>query len=203
MTLILASGSPRRRELVKHLGVPYEIVPSRIEEREPRAGESPAAYAESLAREKACDVAGQYPGAVVLGADTVVVIADRILGKPKSVADAVRMLQLLRGRWHQVVTGVAVVRGGTMRSGASLSHVHLREASDDELHAYVESGEPMDKAGAYAIQGLGGTLVDGQKGCYNTVVGLPLSLVAELLQASGVSVAPIDCCASCTHRNTM
>ncbi len=198
MTLVLASSSPRRRELLRRFGVPFEVVASAIEERKPSSGESPAAYAVSLAIEKATEVARWRPDDVVLGADTVVSAGDLILGKPGSPEDAVRMLRLLRGRVHEVVTGVAVVCGESVRSSASISRVRLRDASDDELLVYVRTGEPMDKAGAYAIQGMGGTLVESVQGCYNAVVGLPLQMVKELLAGCGIEPDLIECCSYCS-----
>jgi septum formation protein len=197
MTLILASTSPRRAELLSRLQIPYSVVPSGVEEREPKIGEEPAAYALALAREKVEAVASRYPDDVVLAADTVVAVDSHILGKPADQADALRMLSLLCGRVHVVVTGVVVVCGGRRESGASSARVRMRSATDQELRAYIATGEPMDKAGAYAVQGMGGRLVENVTGCYNAVVGLPLRLSADLLHRCGSEIPAPNCCTFC------
>jgi septum formation protein len=197
VTVILASASPRRRELLQRLEIDFEVVPSEVEEQPPEPGASPACYAEMLAREKAAAVSTRRPGDVVLAADTVVAVGVDILGKPRSVEEAVAMLSMLRGRWHAVVTAVAVACSGSLRSGICQAKVHIRDAIEAELREYVATGEPMDKAGAYAIQGRGGRLVDGLEGCFNTVVGLPLSLASELLADCGIVVPNVDCCEFC------
>jgi septum formation protein len=186
--LILASGSPRRRELLARLGVDFEVVPSQVEEREPIPGEDSSAYALALAGEKAEAVARERPDDVVLAADTVVTLGGHILGKPQDEADALRMLGLLRGKRHAVVTAVAVCCGGTVRAGTVSATVAMKRFSDAEARRYVATGEPMDKAGSYAVQGKGGALVDAVEGCYNTVVGLPLCLTTDLLSACRLDV---------------
>lgn len=165
----------------------------------PRPGEDPAMYAGELALQKACDVASRNRDATVVGADTVVAVDREILGKPEDSADALRMLRLLRGRSHLVATAVATICGGEVISGVSTAIVRMRDVSDAELNSYIATGEPTDKAGAYAVQGLGGSLVEEVQGCYNAVVGLPLALTAELLGKCGF--APdfsTPCCASCS-----
>lgn len=191
--LILASSSPRRRALLTTLGIPFEVIPSDLDERAPFAGEDPATYALHLAREKAAEVAVRHPDDMIVGADTVVAVEDQILGKPQDAPDALRMLRLLRGREHSVTTAVVVVSRGESRSGTVTSRVRMCSFSDEEAEAYVATGEPMDKAGAYAVQGLGGTLVEAVDGCYNAVVGFPLCLVVDLLREAGVPVSlPAD-----------
>ncbi|HEY8601607.1 MAG TPA: Maf family protein [Thermomicrobiales bacterium] len=188
--LILASASPRRRALIGRLGVPYIVAPSDVDETT-APGLAPEAVAESLALLKARAVAAQYPGRVVIGADTVVIPYDdqpTILGKPRDDADAVRMLRLLRDRWHRVATGIAVVRAGAEWSAVVTAGVRMGAYSDAEIAGYVASGEPHDKAGAYAIQGLGGRLVAEVRGSELAVVGLPLGRLAELLGDAGVTL---------------
>jgi septum formation protein len=178
-------------------GVPFDIVPSGVEERAPEPGEVPASYAVALAREKARDVAGRLPGAAILGADTVVVVDGAILGKPEDPGDALRMLSLLRGRRHLVVTGVALQCGGWL-TGSAAADVVMRDFGDDEARRYVATGEPMDKAGAYAVQGGGGRLVERVSGCYSAVVGLPLCLTADLLTRCGL-LDSVPLGARCDH----
>ena len=197
MRLILASASPRRRELLARLGVPFEVRPSGIEETLSPGIPAPA-LATTLARAKARDIAerlraaGESP-ALILGADTLVVLDGRPLGKPASREEARAMLGALRGRSHEVVTAV-VLRpddpDGREAAVAVISQVHMRPCTDDELEAYVATGEGDDKAGAYAVQGLGGHLVTRVEGCYSNVVGLPLGTTARLLRAFGL--APTD-----------
>jgi septum formation protein len=197
MRLILASASPRRKELLGRLGVPFEIWPSGIEERL-TPGMPAAAQATALARAKSRDVAerlhaaGAAP-ALVLGADTLVVLDGRPLGKPASRDEACAMLRALRDRRHEVVTAVAlrlVAPGGREVTEAVTSQVVMRPYTDPEIDAYVATGEPDDKAGAYAVQGVGGHLVARVEGCYTNVVGLPLGTTARLLRLFGL--APAD-----------
>jgi septum formation protein len=196
LTLILASSSPRRSDLLSRLNVPFEVYPSGIDERPPLDGEDPAAYALSLAREKAAQVALQHPVDVVLAADTVVELEGTFFAKPDDEADAARMLNSIRGKTHQVVTAVVACCGGLRGEGAVTSYVTMHAFDDDELRRYVATGEPLDKAGAYAVQGLGGTLVKHVRGCYNNVVGLPLCLTSELLRECGVTLqARVGFCA--------
>jgi len=187
--LVLASGSPRRRELLGQLGLQFEVVPSGVPE-VPLAGEEPASFARRVARDKALDVALRRRGCWVLGADTVVVIDGRILGKPADVTDAREMLRLLSGREHEVLTGV-VLGGPTGEVAADLvvrSRVGFRDLSEEEISTYANSGEPLDKAGAYAIQGGAGRFVDSVVGSYSNVIGLPCDEVRGLLVREGVLV---------------
>jgi septum formation protein len=182
--LVLASGSPRRRELLAQAGYRFEVQVSNVEE-ERRPDEDAIRFATRLAREKAEEVFARCaPGVLVLGADTVVVCDGEVMGKPADAADASRMLSRLSGRTHQVVTGVAVVWGkGSAEVAAELTHVTMRTVSPQEVSDYVACGEPMDKAGAYAIQGHAGKWIPRINGCYFNVVGLPLALVTSLLEA--------------------
>ncbi|PWB34984.1 septum formation inhibitor Maf [Pseudomonas sp. SDI] len=187
--LYLASGSPRRRELLTQIGIPFTAVSAAIDET-PHAGEQPADYVVRLALGKAeAGLAALNVAAsptVVLGADTAVVIDGRILGKPLDKADALAMLAILSGREHEVLTAVAVVDGIRRESLFIRSRVSLRDISREEAEAYWASGEPQDKAGAYAIQGLGGVFVKSLSGSYSAVVGLPVSETAELLGQFGI-----------------
>ena len=182
--LILASASPRRRELLAQAGFSFDVHPAHIPE-DPRPEEDPIAYVVRLAREKAQAVFNQIgdQDVVVLGADTTVTLDGHILGKPEDPADAVRMLRLLSGRTHRVITGVAVVTAAHTESAAEVTGVRFLTLSDDEIAAYVATGEPMDKAGAYAIQGLAARWIPHIEGCYFNVVGLPLALVTALLES--------------------
>ncbi len=184
--LILASSSPRRQEMLRVLGIAFEIHPAEIEEI-PFHGEEPAAFAARMARQKAQAVARVHPDAVVIGADTVVVLEGRILGKPVDAADAVRMLKALRGQEHKVMTGFSVIvrEAGIERNRVITSTVFVRRLTDREIEGYVATGEPLDKAGAYAIQGIGAFLVEGIVGSYTNIVGLPLSELLDELEAIG------------------
>jgi septum formation protein len=184
--LVLASESPRRSELLARLGVEFEVVPSFVEERPPNSGEDSTDYALSLAREKAEEVTRRRPNQVVIGADTVVVLDGNVLGKPADAQAAVGMLESMAGREHTVTTGVCVLSGSNAHCAAESARVRMRPFTLAEVEAYVDSGEPMDKAGAYAVQGLGGNLVESVDGCRETVVGLPLQLVRALLERCGV-----------------
>jgi septum formation protein len=207
--LILASGSPRRRELLAQAGFEFMVRAADVDE-SVRAGEDPVAYVTRLAREKAqavFDVEGQsHPseqrplagdpgrdkgtegqgkGVVVLGADTTVVLDGEILGKPKDAADAARMLRALSGRTHRVITGVAVVSTERVEVAAEITAVKFTQIGDGEIAEYVASGEPMDKAGAYGIQGRAAKWIPRIEGCYFNVVGLPLALVSAMLGEHG------------------
>ncbi|WP_433690357.1 Maf family protein [Pseudomonas monteilii] len=185
--LYLASGSPRRRELLTQIGVPFSVVSAPVDET-PLPEESAPAYVERLARAKAAAGLASVEGtAVVLGADTAVVLDGRILGKPESREDALAMLADLSGREHQVLTAVALTDGQRVQSLCVTSQVRFRAISDDEAQRYWASGEPADKAGGYAIQGLGAVFVTGLSGSYSAVVGLPLSETADLLGQFGVA----------------
>ena len=182
--IVLASSSPRRRQLLEMLGIPHVVDPSDIAEvAEP--GESAGQMAVRLAREKALQVAARHPGARVLGADTVVVLGTRLLGKPDSPRDAMRMLADLSGREHRVVTAVALAHEGTVRQRHDVTRVWFRPFSQELIAAYVATGEPMDKAGAYGVQGYGAVLVERIEGDFFSVMGLPVRLVVELLEQSG------------------
>ena len=183
--LILASGSPRRKELLREAGIEFEAVPAAIsEDRHP--GEAALDYALRLAREKAADVARRFPQDFVLGADTIVVVDSEVLGKPLDRQDAVRMLRLLSGRAHQVTTAVSLIAPGSgPDTRFRTTEVYFRAMEEKEIQEYVAGGEPMDKAGAYAIQGGAAQWAMRLEGDYSNVVGLPLPLVTEMLRASG------------------
>jgi len=192
--LILASASPRRRDLLAQAGFTFEVHPAHIPE-DPLPGEEPIAYVTRLAREKAQAVfarlapeSGAENGEdelAVLGADTTVFLDKQILGKPADAADAARMLRLLSGRSHRVATGVALVTARRAEVGAEVTAVRFLTLSDAEIDAYVATGEPMDKAGAYAIQGRAARWIPRVEGCYFNVMGLPLALVGALLDSRG------------------
>lgn len=184
--LVLASASPRRRELLTQAGFIFTVAPASISE-DLKPGENPIAYVTRLAREKATSVFAQIPShdpsTIVLGADTTVVAPNgEVLGKPSDPADASRMLRLLSGATHQVITGVAVVSQTGTEIAAEVTHVTVLNLSDEEINAYVATGEPMDKAGAYAIQGYAARWIPRIHGCYFNVVGLPLALVSGMLE---------------------
>ena len=192
--LVLASASPRRRDLLLQAGYRFEVHPAHIPE-DPLPGEDPIVYVTRLAREKAEAVYRELskgasperlrPGGqslMVLGADTTVTLDNAILGKPEDAADAARMLRLLSGRTHRVVTGVALVTQKGAEVAAEVTAVRFLTLSDEEIAAYVATGEPMDKAGAYAIQGRAARWIPRIEGCYFNVMGLPLALVSSLLE---------------------
>ena len=185
--LYLASGSPRRRELLTQIGVPFIVINAPVDE-SPLPSESAPAYVERLARAKAAAGLARVDGpAVVLGADTAVVLDGRILGKPENREDALAMLADLSGREHQVLTAVALDDGQRVHSFCVTSTVRFRAISTDEAQRYWASGEPSDKAGGYAIQGLGAVFVSGLSGSYSAVVGLPLCETADLLGQFGIA----------------
>lgn len=208
--LVLASASPRRHELLRNAGIPFTVQPADIDET-PLAGEAPLECAQRLAREKALSVSRARPQDLVLGADTIVVIDEAILGKPVDPDDAIRMLRLLSGRVHRVITGVCLVaRVGSgqlpmaseaghaesrshsyktmrsedreLRAASETTLVTMSELSDGEIREYVATGEPMDKAGAYAIQGMASRWIPRIEGDYSNVVGLPVALVYGMLR---------------------
>ena len=185
--LVLASASPRRRELLTQAGFTFTVHPAHVPE-DPLPGEAPIAYVTRLAREKAeavfRELSSKAPATpqVVLGADTTVTLDNRILAKPEDPADAARMLRLLSGRSHHVITGVAVATSECTEVAAEITAVRFLSLSDAEIESYVASGEPMDKAGAYAIQGRAARWIPRIEGCYFNVVGLPLALVTALLE---------------------
>ena len=178
--IVLASSSPRRRQLLEMLGIAVEVRPPHIAEVR-AAGEAPRAYVERLAREKA----GAVPGDLVLAADTTVVVDGEVLEKPTDTADALRMLERLAGRTHEVITAVALRAPGGTRHATDVTRVTFRAAERDVLAAYVATGEPMDKAGAYGIQGYGAALIDRIEGDFFGVMGLPVRLVLELMETAG------------------
>jgi septum formation protein len=191
--LVLASASPRRQELLRNASIPFEVQPTNIPE-VPQPGEAPRAFAERMAREKALAVFRLLPNDFVLGADTIVIVDAEILGKPRDRADAVRMLRLLSGRKHQVTTGVCLLglrpRDENGKIGfedvkSETTLVTMDPLGEEDIHGYVSTGEPMDKAGAYAIQGRASRWISRIEGDYFNVVGLPVSLVYKMLREHG------------------
>ena len=185
MSLVLASGSPRRRQLLEMLGLPFRVVAPGVDETR-ESSELPEAYVARLAREKARVVAAREPGELVLAADTTVVLRGEIFEKPGTPAAAEAMLARLEGRTHQVMTAVAVARDRRLEHALDVTDVTFRALSRDAIAAYVATGEPMDKAGAYAIQGKGAALIEGIRGDFFGVMGLPLRLALELLERFGL-----------------
>lgn len=186
--LVLASASPRRQDLLVEAGIAHTVVVSGVQESPRIRGESCDDYAMRLAADKASAVAETMPGRWVLGADTIVVLDDEVLSKPADAADATRMLRRLSGRAHRVITGIALARrapgaGRALIQRSVQTHVRFLNLSEAQVSEYVASGEPLDKAGAYGIQGLGGALVAEYDGSYTNVVGLPLEAVKALLAA--------------------
>ncbi len=179
--LILASSSPRRAKLLKDAGLDFIVVPSHLEEFVDEKYK-PAELVLELAKQKALCVAVKYPDDIIIGADTIVVFEDQVLGKPRDEEDAYRMLRLLSNDRHVVYTAVALVKGDQVKSFVSESEVWMKNLSDLEIKNYIKTGEPMDKAGAYAIQGEGGQLVDHYKGDFFTIAGLPLKELLEQLK---------------------
>jgi len=183
--LVLASASPRRQELLRNAGITFEVQPADIPE-DPLPGEAAKDCAERLAREKAFAVARHRPHDIVLGADTVVVVDGQLLGKPSDAADAARMLRMLSGREHQVITGICLVVSGKPLVASETTLVTVSEITDKDIADSVASGEPMDKAGAYAIQGIASRWIPRIEGDYSNVVGLPVALVWRMLQQAGI-----------------
>lgn len=180
--IILASGSPRRAEILGSVGWEFTKAVPDIDETE-RPGELPEDYVQRLAREKASEVSSAFQGVPVLGADTTVVVDGQIIGKPADMADAKRMLGLLSGRWHEVLTGVAVVCDGIDRVGIQSTRVKFARMSTSEIEFLAENGSPLDKAGAYAVQAQAALFIEGIEGDYWNVVGLPIRLVYELVSS--------------------
>jgi len=185
MSLILASASPRRAELLRNAGIAFTVEPANVPE-EPMPNEPPLQYARRLAGDKARAVCALHSDSVVLGADTVVVIDEYLLEKPKDNADAVRMLRLLSGRTHQVITGVCVVAPNFEQTEAEITEVCFSPLTEQEIAGYIAIREPMDKAGAYAIQGIASRWVERIDGCYFNVVGLPVARVYRMLNKLGI-----------------
>jgi len=188
LRVILASQSPRRRDLLSLVGIPHDVRPADIDETY-LAGEKPPAHAERLARGKCAVIAEREPGALVIGSDTIVVVDGDVLGKPTNEGDAAHMLRRLSGRSHIVVTAVAVAWRGEPRSAVEEVNVTFHSLSDDDIAAYIATREPMDKAGAYGIQGYGATIVERVDGDYFAVMGLPLQLLVRVLRELGIRYA--------------
>ena len=187
--LVLASASPRRAELLRSAGIPFEVVVADVDERQ-LADEDAETYVRRLARDKAAKVAALCPGRAVLGADTAVVLDGEVLGKPRDVADAVAMLSRLSGRSHRVLTGVCLIDpSGRPETGVASTLVEFRALSEAEIEQYVASGEPMDKAGAYGIQAGARGFIAGIQGDHDTVVGLPVALVQAMCRAGRIQVS--------------
>ena len=189
MRIILASQSPRRRELLKRMGISkFEVIPTQAEETALLTRTlPPEKLVEELSRRKCAEVSAAHPDALVIAADTIVAVNNRVLGKPLSEKDAARMLSALSGRLHMVYTGVTVARGETSITEHEATAVRFRTLNDADIIRYIATGEPMDKAGAYGIQGYGCTLVEGINGDYYNVMGLPVCRLARLLTRFGVA----------------
>ncbi len=182
--IVLASGSPRRKQLLEMLRIPFRVIAPDVDEHVLR-GEKPDAYVTRLSRAKAQAVLPRAPGEVILAADTTVVLGGRIFEKPTSPAHAVEMLEQLQGRTHEVLTAVAVAENGRLEQALDVSRVTFRPNTRGVLEEYVATGEPLDKAGAYAIQGLGAPLIERVEGDFFGVMGLPLRLALDLLAKFG------------------
>ena len=178
--LVLASGSPRRSEIMNSVGWEFVKAVPDIDESE-RDGEGPEIYVQRLAKEKAEAVGASYPDQIVLAADTTVVIDDGIIGKPVDLDDARRMLRMLAGNWHEVLTGIAVMRNGNTEIGLQRTRVKFAPMNENEINFLAEKGDPLDKAGAYAVQAQAALFIEGIEGDYWNVVGLPISLVYEMV----------------------
>ena len=185
--IILASSSPRRKDLLRQIGLDFSVDPADVDERV-LPGESPEGYAVRVALDKARLAASRAVAGIVIAADTIVVVDDEILGKPADAGDAERMLKMLSGKVHRVITGLAVMDAATGKTltQTSITHVWFRRLMQQEIVSYIATGEPLDKAGAYGIQERGALLVDKIEGCYYNVVGLPLSLLGKLLRDFGI-----------------
>jgi septum formation protein len=183
--VVLASSSPRRRDLLNLIGIAHEVRPPNLDE-SMRPREAPRRHAERLARDKASAIAMRDPDLITIAADTIVVINRKVLGKPVDKKDAARMLTILSGREHTVITAVAVSRGKKLRSAIEEVQVKFRRLREEEIDAYIATGEPMDKAGAYGIQGFGATIVERVEGDYFAVMGLPLVRLIGLMRDVGV-----------------
>ncbi len=188
MDIVLASASPRRQELLKNMGIrDFEVLPS-LHEPPLDLNLQPGPAVEEIALGKARDAAARRPGSLVIAADTLVFLDGSPLGKPASESEAAGMLRRLSGRRHEVITGLAVISAGRESTEHALTYVKFRELSEAEIDWYVSTGEPMDKAGAYGIQGLGGLLIEGLEGDYFNVVGLPVAKLALMLKGAGLDV---------------
>jgi septum formation protein len=187
--IILASKSPRRKDLLRQVGLDFRVDPAEVDERV-LPNEVPEGYAVRVALEKARLTASRTGSGIVIAADTIVVIDDEILGKPEDAQHAERMLKRLSGKAHRVITGLVVMDAATERTltRTSITRVWFRRLTPQEIASYIATGEPLDKAGAYGIQELGALLVDKIEGCYFNVVGLPLALLGELLRGFGIDL---------------
>ena len=188
MKLVLASASPRRRELMAAIGLPFTVDSSSIEELQ-RTGEAPETYVRRLAQEKAAEVKSRHADAWIIAADTIVYIDGTILEKPVDHDDAVRMLSLISGRMHEVFTGLTLSRADSIDSWTRVvtTKVTMLPLSRSEIEWYASTGEPMDKAGAYAVQGIGAMFIESIDGNYTNVVGLPLAALFEMMKAAGLN----------------
>lgn len=186
--IILASSSPRRREILNQAGIPFTVMPADVDEENAELTGAPEQKAEQLAFMKAMNVAEKMDKGLVVGADTIVVCGGEVFGKPVDRADAQRMLEMLNGREHLVITGIAVLdaAAGTARIDHEVTRVRFAQISGSEIEAYIDSKEPFDKAGSYAVQGKGALMVEGISGCYTNVVGLPLRKLYCMLKEFGV-----------------
>lgn len=187
---ILASESPRRREILAGIGLDFKVHPSLDPEPVQEPGETPSAYAVRAATEKAAKVSEKYPSGLVIGADTIVVIGDHILGKPASSDEARLMLRRLAGHWHEVITGICIHGSSQhrLRSGFCISRVHFQRMTPQEIEWYVSTGEYHDKAGAYGIQGYASIFIDRIEGCFFNVVGFPVSTFYRLCMQMGINI---------------
>jgi septum formation protein len=187
---ILASASPRRKEILKGLGLRFMVDPSRISEPAREKHESPKEYAKRLACLKAAEVARRHASGLVIGVDTIVVAGNRIMGKPEGRSEAYAMLTKLSGRWHEVISGICLIDCGSSRahSGFGCSRVHFKRLLDTEIEWYLETGEYHDKAGAYGIQGHAALLIDRIEGCYFNIVGFPIAVFERLCRKAGVNL---------------
>jgi septum formation protein len=187
MRLVLASSSPRRAALLREAGFLFEVAPVDLDERL-HDGEAPEEYVQRLAQAKTTAAASKAPEAIVLGADTTVVVRGHVLAKPVDGADAARMLRLLSGRTHEVLTGICVRQGKRSLVHAETSRVRMANLNDAEIDWYVATGEPFDKAGGYAVQGLASRFIEGIEGSYSNVVGLPIASLYNLLKQLGCDI---------------
>lgn len=189
MAILLASASPRRSELLTQIGCDFRIVPSDvIEDNTQRIPPAQLAISHAKAKALASRTEADADNNIIIGADTIVVLNGEVFGKPQDAADARRMLKSLSGREHEVITGVAVVTGDRVLTDYTSTSVRMAVMCAEEIESYIATGEPMDKAGAYAIQGIGALFVEGIDGCYSNVVGLPLRMLAKLLKQVGVKL---------------
>jgi septum formation protein len=188
--IILASASPRRSELLKQVGIPFRVQPVSVDENLGKLDGEPAEKAQQLAYMKALQVSKEVGAGIVLGADTIVVLEDEIFGKPIDKADAFSMLSKLSGREHFVITGISLIdmESGRSALGYELTKVRFAKLSERDIDAYIRTGEPFGKAGAYAVQGVGALLVEGMEGCYSNVVGLPIMRLRRMLEEFGIRI---------------